>query len=193
MNAILVNVLCLCFLCGDVSTAPRYVQTTINGVPMQWQDRNIEYAFGAGFTAAQKASAKAAMAKWAAVSTLTFTQNQQLQQGIVFYRSTSLPGIPLAETRIFPQAGLPAGVERPYRAEIHLNIRDYVFHRGNPWYVVRAGDDDVDLDRLFLHEIGHAIGLKHSTDPDAVMHDPFHESQNELHADDITGVNSIYQ
>lgn len=187
MNAIIVNLLCLAFLCGDVSTIqPRYVQTQINGVPMAWANRNIEYQFVRGCTPLMKASAKAAFAKWAAVSNLTFTEVKSIGYGIVIFKSKYVYGKALAETRIFDD-----GRNRPQLAEIHINAASYKFHRGDPWYVFQT-KPDVDLDRLFLHEIGHAIGLKHSLDVDAVMHDPFHKSQDVLHTDDIIGVNAIY-
>lgn len=41
------------------------------------------------------------------------------------------------------------------------------------------------------HEIGHALGLAHSDDPNALMY-PFYSGARNLDQDDIDGIRSIY-
>ena len=48
-----------------------------------------------------------------------------------------------------------------------------------------------DLASVILHELGHSLGLGHSTDINAVMY-PFYSGQLTLGADDIAGIQSIY-
>ena len=54
-----------------------------------------------------------------------------------------------------------------------------------------------NLLRVAMHEIGHSLGLQHSTLTSAVMHATYHNGFNnpsldELSADDILGIQDIY-
>jgi hypothetical protein len=48
-----------------------------------------------------------------------------------------------------------------------------------------------DINRVLLHEVGHAIGLGHSQDAQAIM-SPFINNTWQLTADDIAGATAIY-
>jgi hypothetical protein len=50
----------------------------------------------------------------------------------------------------------------------------------------------VDLYSLFLHEIGHSLGLDHSTVPGAIMTSATSRVATDLGADDIAGIQAIY-
>lgn len=50
----------------------------------------------------------------------------------------------------------------------------------------------IDLITIAAHEIGHALGLKHSTVYSAVMHSIYSRSKRNLDQDDINGIRSIY-
>jgi hypothetical protein len=43
-----------------------------------------------------------------------------------------------------------------------------------------------------LHEIGHALGLAHSSIQNSIMYDYYNSSLTELQADDIAGIQSLY-
>jgi hypothetical protein len=43
-----------------------------------------------------------------------------------------------------------------------------------------------------LHEIGHLLGLAHSQDQNAIMYAYYGEDRNDLRADDIAGIQSLY-
>jgi predicted Zn-dependent protease len=42
------------------------------------------------------------------------------------------------------------------------------------------------------HDIGHALGLRHSADPNALMFDFYNGSHRFLSADDIAGIQAKY-
>jgi hypothetical protein len=75
-----------------------------------------------------------------------------------------------------------------YDADIEINSIDNEF----------STDDDVimtDLQAVLTHEVGHFIGLDHSTFPNATMqanYDLFNLSARTLSSDDVAGVCSIY-
>jgi len=66
---------------------------------------------------------------------------------------------------------------------------DMIFDEDEDWHV----GQDIDLEFVALHELGHVLGLGHSDDPTAVMY-PFYTSGRsaELQPDDIAAVQSIY-
>lgn len=170
---------------------PRFNQEYIApGVPMAWRG-SINYGFAGKWTLAEKHSAQDALMKWkAACPKLEFVYQAQMvrkeYRGIVFQKSVDVVGKALGETTIWV-----AGT--PYQAWIAVNVREYKFHRGDPWFVRKEKKSDVDLDRLLLHEVGHALGLAHSEVENAVMHDPFHEGQDQLKPDDIEGIRKVYE
>ena len=50
---------------------------------------------------------------------------------------------------------------------------------------------DVDVFSLALHEAGHALGLGHSDNPDAVMY-PYYHMHTALSSDDIAAIRELY-
>ena len=55
-----------------------------------------------------------------------------------------------------------------------------------------ANAQDVDLETVAAHEIGHTLGLAHSDDPNALMFPSYSGPHRSLDQDDIAGVQSIY-
>lgn len=85
------------------------------------------------------------------------------------------PGGVLAHTFYPP----PAGAE-PYAGDMH-------FDDDEMW---RVGADR-DVFSAALHELGHALGLAHSDNPNSVMY-PYYRRVAGLHADDKTAILTLY-
>ncbi len=71
---------------------------------------------------------------------------------------------------------------------------DIHFDDGETWtpQFLFGGPQPVDLQTVALHEIGHSLGLEHSTVPGAIMGPFYFSSQRNLGQDDIDGIRSIY-
>ncbi|XP_022764698.1 metalloendoproteinase 5-MMP-like [Durio zibethinus] len=56
------------------------------------------------------------------------------------------------------------------------------------------GPDEIDLESVTVHEIGHLLGLQHSLVPDAVMYAYFDSgiTKRGLHRDDVHGIRALY-
>ena len=69
---------------------------------------------------------------------------------------------------------------------------DMHFDEAELWTSPTSGGGGIDLCTVAAHEIGHAIGLKHSLDPNALMA-PFYTGRRcHLSFDDIAGVIALY-
>jgi len=51
---------------------------------------------------------------------------------------------------------------------------------------------DANLDQVILHEIGHALGLADTTDPNSVMYYRATGSNNTLDSNDVAGIRALY-
>ncbi|MFN3197780.1 MAG: matrixin family metalloprotease [Bradymonadia bacterium] len=74
--------------------------------------------------------------------------------------------------------------------DIEFNGVNYTFFTGD-----QSSSGAMDLQSTAAHEFGHFLGLAHSTEPEATMHDtqePGETHKRDLHQDDIDGICAIY-
>ncbi|KAL1828347.1 hypothetical protein ACET3Z_006759 [Daucus carota] len=151
---------------------------------------NLTYIFN-GNTSSNATSAIArAFDKWANSTHFTFTQ-------IFLDNSTTSPNV-TADIRIgfyskdhgdgYPFDG-PYGVlahaSAPTSGSFHLDADE-------PWSIGPVADH-IDLETVALHEIGHLLGLEHSSVAEAIMFPSVSDGvAKELHGDDVEGIKDLY-
>ena len=163
-----------------------------NGLTLTWSAATLNVALGdwqASFTGqltgAEIADVQRAFAAWSSVANIHFLQvsdaiNVDIRIGLggvaATYGSSSV-GVTLSS---------PSSDARVTGEQIELD-QGYLSH---PRF------DDSNVYALALHEIGHALGLDHSTNPNAIMAaSNFFESaslRTQLSPDDIAGIQALY-
>ena len=65
------------------------------------------------------------------------------------------------------------------------------FDEDEDWSLTGAGGT-FDLETVALHEIGHLLGLAHSSDPNAIMYPTYSGVRRSLGQDDLDGIRRLY-
>jgi predicted Zn-dependent protease len=71
---------------------------------------------------------------------------------------------------------------------------DMHFDDAETWSLLTqtSGQQPIDLETVALHEIGHSLGLNHTTVTNSIMEAFYNGTRRNLGADDIAGIRSIY-
>ncbi|KAK1374308.1 Metalloendoproteinase 1 [Heracleum sosnowskyi] len=81
--------------------------------------------------------------------------------------------------------GVLAHASAPTSGSFHLDADE-------PWSIGPV-PDHIDLETVALHEIGHLLGLQHSSVTDAIMYPSVSDGMaKELHGDDVQGIKDLY-
>ena len=155
-----------------------------------WDKTDITYSFVNGTDQlpgdTERNLVKQAFDLWAAQTPLTFTETSDSSTADIVIGWAvgdhgdgdpfDGPGDVLAHSS-FPN---------PYdKSQVFLHFDD-----DEHW--VDSNTQDVDLETVAAHEIGHTLGLAHSSNPNALMYPSYSGPHRFLDADDIAGVQSIY-
>ena len=171
---------------------PDVFDFTIDG--RRWNKRNLTYALVEDSRQAARAEIlqllRNAFSQWAAAANLQFAESDDPDTADIIVRFSIRehgdgvpfdgPGGTLAHAFFPPpNGGALAG--------------DAHFDDEETWSTATpAPAGQTDLATVILHEIGHSLGLGHSSVQEAVMF-PFYAGQRrQLHPDDIQGVQALY-
>ncbi len=163
----------------------------------KWTDHQLTYKFINGTAdlpgVVERDIVRQAFAVWAAVTPLTFTEVTGSADA-TFLISWEVgdhgcgspfdgPGHVLAHA-FFPP---PINPHPGLAGDLHFDDQESwaTTHNGN-------GNGSIDLLSVAIHELGHALGLRHTNIPDAIMYPTYNGNRRILSQDDIDGIQSIY-
>ncbi|KAG9449652.1 hypothetical protein H6P81_009617 [Aristolochia fimbriata] len=158
----------------------------VNPSRRKWAKTQLTYAFLNSGSALRSVTARA-FKRWSAVTSFTFREVQDPETAdikIGFFAGEhgdddpfDGPGGVLAHSYI-PTIGL-----------FHLDKEERWSTKNIP------GMNEMDLESVTVHEMGHLLGLAHSSDEDAVMYPTIDNGvvKRELTEDDIDGITDLYK
>lgn len=187
--------------CGNRDDSP--VQTSVTGrlapfvtVGAKWPKNSLSYKLLNSTpdltVARQRQIIQEAFSRWSGVCALTFREvagNDVPDLFIGFHRDSHGDGHPFddgggPDGNTLAHAFFPPPVGGPWAGSLHFD--EFETWKDQP------GGVGIRLYNVSLHEIGHLLGLAHSQDPNAIMYAYYGEDRNDLRADDIAGIQSLY-
>ncbi|XP_047309345.1 metalloendoproteinase 5-MMP-like [Impatiens glandulifera] len=162
----------------DQSKGSYYVTDT------KWSKLNLSWAIKLGTRGDAYKPIYWAIRRWALVTKFNFTNINDFTQSdlkIAFYKRSHGDSGPFdGRGGILAHAGMPPD------GGIH-------FDADEKW-VIGAHPTGVDIESVAVHELGHSLGLGHSTVKEAVMwpYLGYGEVKHNLNVDDIAGIKALY-
>jgi len=140
----------------------------------------------------QRAIIQETFDRWADESALSFREvpiSESSELSVSFHRGSHGDGYPFdngggPDTNTLAHAFSPPPRGGGWAGSLHFDE----FERWKD----QAGGRGIRLYNVALHEIGHLLGLSHSQDQNAIMYAFYGEDRNDLRADDIAGIQSLY-
>jgi len=155
-----------------------------------WDKKDLTYAFVNGTDQLPGDTERQAIGRafglWAGQTPLTFTETADTSTAdivIGWYTGDHGDGDPFdGPGDVLAHSTFP----NPYdKSQVFLHFDD-----DEHW--VDSDTQDVDLETVAAHEIGHTLGLAHSSNPNALMYPSYSGVHRYLDADDVAGAQALY-
>uniref|UniRef100_A0A8C6SHD2 Matrix metallopeptidase 23bb n=1 Tax=Neogobius melanostomus TaxID=47308 RepID=A0A8C6SHD2_9GOBI len=182
---------------GELHRNRRYA---INPLGHKWDHHNLTYRIVAFPNTLNRDDTRKALSiaftKWSDVSPLTFTEvtanaTADITIGFYTFNHTDCWWSPLHPC-FDGLNGELAHAFLPPRGEIHFDNHEF-WILGKSRFSWAQGVWLNDLVQVAAHEIGHALGLWHSRDPQSLMHpNATYTGQRNVGQDDVWGIRRLY-
>ncbi len=178
--------------CGVPDGALAVKSSALAAAKDRWDKGAMTYAF-VQFTAdlpraTVRAAIRQAFALWSQAAMFSFSEVQGSADMIVaFAAGNHGDGAQNAfdgASGVLAHAFYPPPRGGDFAGDIH-------FDDAEPW-TVALPPTGIDLVTVAAHEIGHALGLEHSADANALMYAYYGGEHRRLGADDVTRIQSLY-
>jgi Matrixin/Calx-beta domain len=177
----------------DLSDAAEFV---LSG--RKWNHTNLTYFFQNGTADiagdGERQAIRDAFALWAGVSSLTFTEvSNAFSADIVIlwtvgdHGDSSVAGPFDGQNGVLAHAFFPPPNNGSLAGDAHFDDAEIWTLNLNS-----AAAQPIDLVTVAAHEIGHSLGLGHSSVPGALMFNTYNGSHRFLDQDDINGIQALY-
>ena len=159
--------------------------------PSKWNKETLKYYIynsSSHLTYSERENAiREAFKLWSDVSTLTFVQvyNPNIADiTIKWAKGNHGDGNPFdGSSGVLAHAFYPPPAGGRFSGQAH-------FDDDEDWSVNGSG---IDLVTVAAHEIGHLLGIDHSSVPEALMYPTYYKKRRSLHADDCLALWSLYR
>lgn len=152
---------------------------------------DASYPFSSSIAGGYQSSIQWALQQWASVTPLTFTQVADSQASDIRigfgYLNTPSTGV-IGQTSLRWTGAGTLVPDEVVRVEDPNQLALAPNGSGGYSYIGTAAT----LQQVALHEIGHALGLAHASDPNAVMYASVGANNQILDGTDIAGIQSLY-
>lgn len=161
--------------------------------PNSWPSLEITYAFTALTmevdSSFQRKAVIAAMNTWSAAAPVTWVERGNQEVSIAFVPHAHGDGHEFVYGTLahaFPPCSWVYGSFAcdAQAGDLHFNNQSYKWGNGN-------GNSE-DIETVALHELGHVLGLDHSSNSQAIMYAVISGKNRDLSTDDINGIRAIY-
>jgi hypothetical protein len=177
---------------------------TADGTPCRWDlstlpAKTISWRLSEGSPEILRESTRFACLNWTVASAGTIQFAEGDGGVLITWAAPEIPDGTPAQTVLTTRSAAIVG------AEITLNTKSFAWKR-TTGSTKTAGDtrEELDLDAIILHEMGHVLGLHHSDENTAAtvgttnnfdlptMNSIVHPTARTLHLDDISGLRQLY-